>query len=152
MVRLRGKGLARLVVEDDSAVVYHCLQNSRGSHASGQDGARPGCRAKQRCAPVPCMRASRRLLSFKMERSAARLLVDAFHVHAGASSVEERGRLEFDLERAPALEALLLRLPGPEGGCTMLRDAVPSHAGEDLAVAQKLFETGIIVELTARGP
>ena len=39
MVRLRGKGLARLVVEEDSAVVYHCLQNSRSSHASGQDGA-----------------------------------------------------------------------------------------------------------------
>ena len=41
MVRLRGKGLARLVVEDDSAVVYHCLQNSRSSHATGQDGAAP---------------------------------------------------------------------------------------------------------------
>lgn len=78
--------------------------------------------------------------------------MDAFHVHAGASGADERGRLEFDLERAPALEALLLRLPGPEGGCTMLRDALPGRDGEDLAVAQKLFEAGIIVELAARGP
>lgn len=72
-------------------------------------------------------------------------------MHADAGGSDQRGRLEFDLERAPALEALLLRLPGPENGA-VLRDVLPSRAKEDLAVAQELFQAGIILELIGQGP
>lgn len=40
-VRLRGRGLARLVIEEDAAVVYHCLSNSASEHASAADAAVP---------------------------------------------------------------------------------------------------------------
>ena len=72
-------------------------------------------------------------------------------MHADASGMDERGRLEFDLERAPALEALLLEVPGPENA-VMLRDVLPTRAKEDLAVAQELFQAGILLELIERGP
>jgi hypothetical protein len=34
-VRLAGKNIARLVVEDETAVLYHCMHNDRETHASG---------------------------------------------------------------------------------------------------------------------
>ena len=34
-MRLAGKNMARLVVEDETAVVYHCMHNDRETHASG---------------------------------------------------------------------------------------------------------------------
>ena len=34
-MRLAGKNIARLVVEDETAVLYHCMHNDRETHASG---------------------------------------------------------------------------------------------------------------------
>jgi hypothetical protein len=56
-VRLRGRGLARLVIEDDTAVVYHCLSNSATEHASAAAAAPPKEEEGERrtCWPLACM-------------------------------------------------------------------------------------------------
>jgi hypothetical protein len=38
LLRLKGHGFARMSVEDDAAVVYHCLANARHKHCEGGGG------------------------------------------------------------------------------------------------------------------
>ena len=97
-VLLRRPNMARLVVEGDAAVVYHCLANDQQQHASIKDNEQ------------------------------------------GSSA----GRLEFSLDRAPALEALLLRLPSSGRGLP-LRKLLQGRDAEDLLVARQLQKEGILV-------
>lgn len=90
--------MARLVVEGDAAVVYHCFANDQQQHASINDNEQ------------------------------------------GSSA----GRLEFSLDRAPALEALLLRLPSSGRGLP-LRKLLQGRDAEDLLAARQLQKEGILV-------
>lgn len=99
-VLLRGAGLARLAIEGDMAVVYHCLANERQAHASGE--------------------------------------ADAEHGETAA------GRMEFELDLAPALEALLLRVP-VDGKGIVLRKVISNRQPEHLTLVKQLYDAGIIV-------
>lgn len=97
-VLLRKEDAARLVVEDDTAVVYHCLANERQCHASIADDERSSC----------------------------------------------AGRLEFSLDRAPALEALLLRTPSVGKGVA-LHKVLSGRDADDLLAARQLQKEGILI-------
>ncbi|BDA40833.1 Ribosomal oxygenase 1 [Coccomyxa sp. Obi] len=97
-VLLRKPDVARLVVEGDAAVVYHCLANERQCHASIADD----------------------------ERSSS------------------AGRLEFSLDRAPALEALLLRTPSVGKGVALCK-VLPCRDADDLLAARQLQKEGILI-------
>lgn len=102
-VLLQKPGLARLVVEDDAAVVYHCLANERQCHASSRE------------APL--------------EGSA--------------------GRLEFPLDRAPALEALLLKVPSTGKGVALHR-LLPDRDADNLSAARQLHKERILFSTTQK--
>jgi hypothetical protein len=57
---------------------------------------------------------------------------------------DEPGRLEFDLDAAPALEALLLRMPCTKKG-VRLRKLLPGEEFANLLIASELILAGIIV-------
>lgn len=97
-VLLRKPGLARLVVEGDAAVVYHCFANEQQRHASIEEDE-----------------------------------------HSSSA-----GRLEFPLDRAPALEALLLRTPSAGKGLP-LHKLLPDRDAEDLLAARRLQKEGIVI-------
>lgn len=100
-VQLRGPGLARLVVEDDSAVVYHCLANERRRHAQAE------CSDAEEAGPG----GSAEVLPAQARDAGAGEGSGDIGVAAGAESQEAKehmpGRLVFPLAFAPALEQLL---------------------------------------------
>ena len=93
-VQLAALGLARLVVEDEAAVVYHCLGNERRSHAHGE-----GSGGKEPCSPVDG------------HGAAAEADGDACGVADAADAERSPGRLAYPLDCAPALEQLLAAPP-----------------------------------------
>jgi hypothetical protein len=95
-ILLRGQSIARLVIEEEMAVVYHCLANERRMHA-----------------------------------------------RAAVSAADVAGRLDFDLDLAPAIEALLLRVPAVGQGVVLCK-LFPDQDSEHLEVAKKLCDVGII--------
>ena len=97
-VLLRKPDAARLVVEGDAAVVYHCFANERQCHASMADEEPSSC----------------------------------------------AGRLEFSLDRAPALEALLLKTPSFGKGMA-LHKVLPGRDADDLLAARQLQKEGILI-------
>ena len=66
-----------------------------------------------------------------------------FSYHACAAQAEP-GRLEFDLDAAPALETLLLRAPCSGRG-EQLRKLLPSMEARDLVAARELHRASILV-------
>lgn len=63
-------------------------------------------------------------------------------MHAAVDA--EPGRLEFDLEVAPALEVLLLRVPCSNFG-TELGQLLPGKDARHLKAARKLYCAGVLV-------